>query len=273
MDDAGKYIEDQLKRCGLAVVRQNYQSEGTTVANIEAERIGTDRPDEIIVVGAHYDSVIGSPGANDNGSGVAALLEIAAIISARTLPRTVRLVAFVNEEPPFFMTPEMGSRVYARRARLSGDRIIAMFSLETIGCYIESAGSQRYPFPLSVFYPDTGNFIGFVSNLASRHLLRRVLASFRTHTQFPSEGAAAPAWLTGIGWSDHWSFWQENYPAIMVTDTALFRYPQYHTRQDTPEKVNYAYLARVVNGIGRVVVDLAQNGVAPVGDRPRLQKN
>ena len=159
------------------------------------------------------------------------------------------------------MSPLMGSRVYAQRARVSGDQIIAMFSLETIGCYKESAGSQRYPFPFSLFYPDTGNFIGFVSNMASRHLLHRVLASFRSHTKFPSEGVAAPAWITGIGWSDHWSFWKEKYPAIMVTDTALFRYAPYHTVDDTPEQVNYASLARVVAGLGRVVVDLAENGL------------
>lgn len=261
LDEAARYIEHRLKRHGLAVARQNYRSEGITVANIEAERTGTDRPDEIILVGAHYDSVTGSPGANDNGSGVAALLEIAAMLSARNLPRTIRIVAFVNEEPPFFMTALMGSRVYAHRARLAGDRIIAMFSLETIGCYKDSAGSQRYPLPFSLLYPDTGNFIGFVSNLASRHLLRRVLASFRRHTQFPSEAVAAPAWITGIGWSDHWSFWEESYPAVMVTDTALFRYPQYHTRHDTPEQINYAHLARVVAGIERVVVDLAENGL------------
>ena len=220
-----------------------------------------DRPAEIVLVGAHYDSVLGSPGANDNGSGVAALLEIAAMISDRSLPRTVRLAAFVNEEPPFFMTPLMGSRVYARRARRAGDRIIAMFSLETIGCYDHRPGSQRYPLPFTAFYPNTGNFIGFVSNLTSRKLLRRAISSFRSHTRFPSEGVAAPGWFTGIGWSDHWSFWKENYPAVMITDTALFRYSPYHTRFDTPEKISYADLARVVAGIQRVVTDLAENGL------------
>lgn len=261
LTDAGRYIEGQLQRSGLVVSWQNYQADGLTVGNIEAEQAGTQRPGDIIVVGAHYDSVIGSPGANDNGSGVAALLEIAAMIASRKLPRTVRLVAFVNEEPPFFMTPLMGSRIYARRARRAGDRIIAMFSLETIGFYDDRTGSQHYPFPFAAFYPDTGNFIGFVSNLASRKLLRRVIGSFRSHTQFPSEAVAAPGWLTGIGWSDHWSFWKENYSAVMITDTALYRYLPYHTPSDTPEQIDYASLARVVAGIERVIVDLAENGL------------
>ena len=267
LEAAGRYIEAQLKRWAPAVTRHPYPVEDITVYNIEAVWVGTDRPAEIIVVGAHYDSVVGSPGANDNGSGVAALLEIAALISARRLPRTIRLVAFVNEEPPFFMTPLMGSRVYARRARRAGDHIVAMFSLETIGCYDDRPGSQRYPLPFSAFYPDTGNFIGFVSNLASRRLLRRALSSFRSHTRFPSEGVAAPSWLTGIGWSDHWSFWQERYPAVMITDTALYRCAAYHSLSDTAEKIDYTNLARVVAGIERVVADLAENGLQPMSTR------
>ena len=261
LEAAGRYIEEQLKRSGLTVARHSYRVEGLTVSNIVAQRGGTKRPGDIIVVGAHYDSVIGSPGANDNGSGVAALLEIAAMLATHNLPRTVRLVAFVNEEPPFFMTPQMGSRVYAHRAKRANERIIAMFSLETIGYYDDGAGSQQYPFPFGTFYPDTGNYIGFVSNLGSRHLLRRSLSSFRRHTRFPSQGVAAPGWITGIGWSDHWSFWKEGYPAVMLTDTALYRYAPYHTRHDTPEKIDYAKLARVVSGIERMVTDLAENGV------------
>ncbi len=261
LEAAGRYIEEQFKRGGLTVARHSYRVEGLTVSNIVAQRGGTKRPGDIIVVGAHYESVIGSPGANDNGSGVAALLEIAAMLATHNLPRTVRLVAFVNEEPPFFMTPQMGSRVYAHRAKRANERIIAMFSLETIGYYDDGAGSQQYPFPFGTFYPDTGNYIGFVSNLGSRDLLRRSISSFRRHTRFPSQGVVAPGWITGIGWSDHWSFWKEGYPAVMLTDTALYRYAPYHTRHDTPEKIDYAKLARVVSGIERMVTDLAENGV------------
>jgi hypothetical protein len=133
-----------------------------------------------------------------------------------------------------------------------------MFSLETIGYYSEQRGSQRYPFPLGFFYPDSGDFIAFVSNLRSRALLHEVLASFRRQAEFPSEGVAAPAFIPGVDWSDHWSFWQEGYPAVMVTDTAPFRYPHYHTAQDTPDKVDYDRLTRVVTGLERTLRDIAR---------------
>ncbi len=251
------YIEKVLGDSGYQVEMQEYKVEGKPVANLEAERIGTSLAGEIVVVGAHYDSVFGTPGANDNASGVAGLLEIARLLATEELSRTVRFAAFVNEEPPFFLTGDMGSRVYASRSRRRGEDIVAMLSIETIGYYSEVSGSQHYPFPFSYFYPTTANFIGFVGNFSSRRLVRRAIGTFREHTRFPSEGLAAPEWVTGVGWSDHWSFWQEGYPAIMVTDTALFRYDHYHTPQDTPEKLDYARTARVVSGLTRVVADLA----------------
>jgi Zn-dependent M28 family amino/carboxypeptidase len=166
-------------------------------------------------------------------------------------------VAFVNEEAPFSYSELMGSRVYARRAHARNEDIVAMFSLETIGYYSDTAGSQSYPFPFSLFYPDAGNFIGFVGNAMSRTLVRRVVASYRRQTHFPSEGIAAPEWVTGVAWSDHWSFWREGYPAVMVTDTAPFRYPYYHTAADTPDKIDYGRLARVVAGLASVISELA----------------
>lgn len=132
-----------------------------------------------------------------------------------------------------------------------------MFSVETIGCYDDAPGTQRYPPPFGWFYPDTGNFIAIVANLASRRLLGAVTRSFRRQTTVPVEAVAAPGWITGLGWSDHWSFWKHGYPAVMVTDTALFRYPHYHTAADTPDKIDFDRMARVVTGLARVVVDLA----------------
>ena len=173
------------------------------------------------------------------------------------MARTVRLVAFVNEEPPFCHTDLMGSRVYARRCRARDENVVAMLSLETIGFYVDEPGSQKYPFPFSLFYPDTGNFVGFVGNLGSRSLTRRSIRAFRESTDFPSEGLAAPGWIPGIGWSDHWSFWQEGYPGVMITDTAPFRYPHYHTPQDTPDRIDYDRFARVVMGVSGVVEALA----------------
>lgn len=260
LERAANYIESALRGLGDQVVAQTFHAEGKPVRNLEVERRGTSDPDRIIVVGAHYDSVIGSPGANDNGSGAAALIEIARLLKGLDLAGTLRLVAFVNEEPPFSYGESMGSRVYAERARQRNERIVAMLSLETIGYYSDAEGSQRYPPPFQLFYPERANFIGFVANLGSRRLVRQAIGSFRRHTQFPSEGVAAPGWVTGVGWSDHWSFWQQGYPAIMVTDTALFRYPYYHSAQDTPDKVDYERTARVVVGLARVVADLAGTG-------------
>lgn len=252
-----EYIENELRGGGFQVSGQEYSIGGKPVKNIEAEIPGTLRPEQIVIVGAHYDSVSVSPGANDNASGVAALLELAANFKTQGRERTLRFVAFVNEEPPYFQTEEMGSRVYARRSRERSENIVAMISLETIGYYSDAENSQVYPFPFSLFYPSTGNFIGFVGNTSSRALVRRAIRTFRENAAFPSQGVAAPGWLTGIGWSDQWSFWKEAYPAIMITDTAVFRYPQYHKRSDTPDRIDYDRMVRVVSGIGGVIHDLA----------------
>jgi len=172
----------------------------------------------------------------------------------------VRCVLFANEEPPFFESGGMGSRVYAAQAARRGDRIVAMFALETIGYYADRSGTQQYPFPLGPFYPDRGDFIGFVGNLQSAPLVRRSARVFRETTAFPSEGVAAPAWIPGISLSDHASFWLHGWRAIMISDTAPFRYPYYHSELDTPDKLDYARLARVVAGVARVVRDVAGVG-------------
>ncbi|MBI1965294.1 MAG: M20/M25/M40 family metallo-hydrolase [Betaproteobacteria bacterium] len=258
LEASALYIEKTLAGLGHAVAAQRYTVQGKEVRNIEVEIKGGARASEIVVVGAHYDSVIGAVGANDNGSGVAAVLELARLLREAKPGRTLRFVAFVNEEPPFDKTADMGSRVYAQRAKKRGENVVAMFSLETIGWYSDQPGSQRYPFPLNLFYPSTGNFIAFVSNLPSRALLHEVVASFRRHAGFHSEAVAAPAFIPGVDWSDHRSFWEQGYPALMVTDTAPYRYLHYHTPQDTPDKVDYDRLARVTAGLHRVLRDLAQ---------------
>ena len=259
LDATAGYIEKSLQAMDYAVSSQAYTVQGTSVRNLEAMLGGTSLAEEIVLIGAHYDTVRGSPGANDNASGVAALLEVARLLATKPLARSVRFVAFVNEEAPFFYTWEMGSHRYARRAHERGDNITAMLSLETIGYYSDAEGSQQYPNPVYAWlYPDTGNFIGFVGNLASRKLVRQCLGSFRRHSAFPSEGVAAPGRMMGIHWSDHWSFWQEGYAAVMVTDTALFRYPHYHATTDLLDMIDYQRLARVVEGLAKVTVDLAQ---------------
>lgn len=258
LEASAQYIEQTLSGLGYAVAAQRFQSGPAEVRNIEVEVKGGARAAETIVVGAHYDSVAGAVGANDNGSGVAAVLELARLLRGSQPARTLRFVAFVNEEPPFYHSDAMGSRQYSRRSKARSENIVAMFSLETIGCFSDRPGSQHYPFPLGFFYPSTGNFIAFVSNLSSRALLHDAISSFRRHAAFPSEGVAAPALIPGVDWSDHWSFWQEGWPALMVTDTAPFRYPHYHTLQDTPDKVDYERTARVVTGLHGMLRDLAQ---------------
>ena len=253
---AAEFIERSFTGAGWRPRRDSYEVDGKICHNIEVELPG--RSAEVILVGAHYDSVIGAPGANDNGTGVAAVLALARRFSGKPCARTLRFVAFVNEEPPHFQTELMGSWVYASRCKQRGDRIAAMLSLETIGCFSSHRGSQHYPVPLlGLVYPSAGNFIAFVGDIRSRKLVRQSIGSFRRHTQFPSEGAALPAGIPGIGWSDHWSFWQHGYPAIMITDTAPFRYPHYHLGSDTPEQLDYASMARVVSGVEKVIRDLA----------------
>jgi len=257
LEAAAAYVEERLGALGDTVEAQPFVSHGETVRNLEAERRGGARAREILVVGAHYDSVIGSPGANDNGSGVAALLEIARLLRGRAPQRTLRLVAFVNEEPPPFQTDDMGSLRYARRCRERGENVVAMLSLETIGCYSDAPHSQSYPAGLGLLYPSTGNFIGVVGDLGSRGLVHDVERSLKRHTPVPVVAAALPGFLPGVGWSDHWAFWQHGYRAVMVTDTAPFRYAAYHTAQDTPEKLDYDRLTRVVWGLAETVAELA----------------
>lgn len=251
------YLRATLVQAGYAVTEHIFSVGGHEVSNVEASLAGSDNMKEIIVVGAHYDSVVGTVGANDNATGVAAALELAKLLQGKKLQRTVRFVFFANEEPPHFQTENMGSRVYARQLRRHGVRVSAMISLETIGFYSDAPSSQKYPPVLGLFYPDRGNFIGFVGNPESRDLVRRSVRRFRDSTSFPSEGVAAPADWPGVGWSDQWSFWQEHYPAIMITDTAVFRYPYYHTAGDTVDRVEFDRAARVVDGVRHVVESLA----------------
>ena len=258
---ARDYIARQLESSGYQVRFQVYQIDGEEYANIEVTRLGEVYPDEIIIVGAHYDAVVGAPGANDNGSGVAALLELADRFKNEEVPRTIRFVAFVNEEPPHFMAGTMGSDFYARDIAKEQENVIAMYALETIGYFRDDTGSQRYPPPFSFFYPDQGNFIAFVGNLRSRGLVSRSIHAFRTHATFPSEGIAAPGFIPGISWSDHWSFWKQGYPAVMITDTAPYRYPHYHTPQDTPDKVDYDRMAYVVLGLERMLEEILNKRV------------
>ena len=257
LEQAAQYISTRLTAAGYTPRRQTFELAKLPLSNLEAVLEGTTRGAAIVVVGAHYDTVAGCPGANDNATGVAAVLELAQRFSGRRQSRAIRFVAFVNEEPPFFQTEHMGSAVYANALRSGDERVAGMLSLETMGYYSEERGSQRYPAPMAAVYPDVGNFIGLVANVASARLLWRARRAFKQRTSFPLQCAAVPDALPGVGWSDHWAFWQAGYPAMMVTDTAPYRYPWYHTADDTPEKVDYDRLAQVVDGLEAVIEAIA----------------
>jgi len=254
---AADYIEQTFRRCGYEVRRQLFQARGVTCANLEIERVGTQPERPLLLIGAHYDTVPGSPGADDNASGVAALLEIARSLPVAPLRSTVRCVAFVNEEAPFFASLEMGSRVYAQAARARGEEIAFAASLEMLGYYSSRPRSQRYPPLLRHCYPDRGDFIAFVSNPRSCRALLKFSKQFRAQSDFPCQRLVSPAIVPGVAWSDQWSFWQAGYPAFMVTDTAFYRYVHYHTPLDTPERLDFASLARVTAGLAAAVAALA----------------
>jgi hypothetical protein len=245
LETPARYIEQAFRSRGLTFSSQEFMSDGRKVRNIE---VLNESP---IVVGAHYDTVPGSPGADDNASAVAVLIELAAM----KLP--VRFVAFANEEMPYFLSDEMGSSAWAKRARSRGERVRAMFSLEMLGYYRDTPGSQSYPPPLGLFYPDRADFIAFVGDLGARRLVRRSIEVFREKGMFPSEGVAAPSFVPGITWSDHWSFRRQGFAAIMITDTAFNRYPHYHLPSDTPEKLDYERMARVTQGLAAMLKELA----------------
>jgi hypothetical protein len=263
LETSARYIEATLESYGYPVNRQSFdvddlRSRGTrSVRNIEVviEPREPGPATEALVVGAHYDSAIGAPGANDNGSAVAAVIELARLLgdlNGKTT-RRIRLVLFVNEEMPYFRTHQMGSWQYAAALAARNERVVAMYSLETIGWFASEPGSQRYPFPFGLLFPDRGDFLAFVGMLDARPVLRASIGSFRSHTKFPTIGGVAPAFIPGIDFSDHWAFAEHGFAAIMLTDTAPYRYPHYHTFRDTPDKVDVDKLARVVKGIERML--------------------
>jgi Zn-dependent M28 family amino/carboxypeptidase len=213
----------------------------------------------VLVIGAHYDTVEGTPGADDNASGIAGLLELARLFSERTFAGTIQFVAFTLEEPPFFRTRHMGSYIYAEKLNREGREIEGMICLESIGYFTDTPGSQYFPVSmLKWFFPNKGNFIAFVSNLRSRGLLNRSKNAFKKGSVLPVESLAALSIVPGIDLSDHWSFWEFGYNAIMVTDTAFYRNPNYHGAGDTPDTIDYRRMTEVVLGLKATIEELAQ---------------
>lgn len=256
LNEAKKYISDKLLSWGYVVKFQNYDVYGKEVSNIIAEKANTNPNEEIIIIGAHYDSCY-NPGANDNASGVATVLELARWFKDRNTKKNIRFITFVNEEPPFFHTPFMGSSIYAKKLHTDNEKIGAIIIFEMVGRYSNKLFSQRYPPFLGFFYPNRANFIGIVGNIKSRNLVKKVREIFKKKSSFPVVGIAAPKFVNGIDFSDHWSFWQEGYEAIMMTDTAFFRSNTYHQQSDTHETLDYTQMGEVVNVMSKVLKELS----------------
>lgn len=259
LERSAEYIETAFRDLGFQPRSQRFETAGIPVRNIWV----TVEPAEAeggrsLVVGAHYDSAGQSPGASDNGSGTASVIELARLLKGHEARRTrIYLVAFVNEEAPYWGGPDHGAARFADLLLERGETIHGMLSLETLGWFSDVPGSQKYPAPFNLLYPDTANFVAFVGMPGSRAFLHEVLAAFRLVTAVPTIGGIAPSFIDGIAWSDHKAFADRGIPALMLTDTALFRYPHYHRATDTPDKVNIEMLARITRSI-----ELALRGMA-----------
>lgn len=252
LEQTRSYITRRLEKAGYEVELHEYTGKlvEKPVYNLIASKVGNE---EIVVLGAHYDTASITPGANDNGSGVAVLLQLAERLKNHPTERTLRFVFFVNEEPPYFMTSDMGSKVYAKLCAERKDKIVGMLSLETMGYYSDEAGSQHFP-PGIEGYPDEGNFLAFVTEPKSKDLLKVCMENFEG---LPAESLVADSGLEGVSWSDHASFWRYGYQAVMVTDTAPFRYPHYHRKSDTSDKLDYERLELAAQGLEQVAKKLA----------------
>jgi Zn-dependent M28 family amino/carboxypeptidase len=249
------FIEKTLLSYGLAVKRQTFVYEGNTYYNIIAEIKGADpAKDGILIIGAHYDTAVGTPGADDNASGVAGLLELAWLTAIQPPERTTRFVAFCLEEPPAYGTEHMGSYVYAKSVKDEGVKVLGMISLEMIGYFCEEEDCQEYPLTfLKWFFPKKGNYISFIGDLSSRALTRQVKNSFSKVANLPAESLNTFSSVSGVDFSDHRNFWMFGYKAFMITDTSFYRNPNYHEMEDTPEKLDYKRMSNLITGLHKVI--------------------
>jgi Zn-dependent M28 family amino/carboxypeptidase len=257
LDRVAAYIKSELSQTGASVSEQPYRVQGKSYRNVIAQ-FGPESAERIIV-GAHYDTAGPLPGADDNASGVAGLIELARLLGKQQLPLRVELVAFSLEEPPYFGTTGMGSSVHAVLLSQQNVGVRAMFSLEMIGYFSDAPGSQH--FPIGVFqalYPSTGNYISVVGRLSDGLLVRRTKFAMRQAAPLPVYSINAPRFVPGIDFSDQLNYWHAGYGAVMITDTAFYRNLNYHTAHDTAEKLDYQRMAMVVEGVYAAVTELAK---------------
>jgi len=258
LNSSSDFIEERFRLYGCAVERQPFTYEGNTYYNIiggvDSRR---DMREGTLVIGAHYDTVVGTPGADDNASGVAGLLELARLLSSSPAQGNISFVAFSLEEPPVFLTSRMGSHVYAESLHSREVEVRGMISLEMLGYYCDSEGCQYYPSSLfKLRYPDRGNFIAFVGNRSSRAFTQRLKKAFMAVSSLPVESLNTFSFVPGVDFSDHRSFWKFGYPAFMITDTAFYRNPNYHGPADMPETLDYKKMADLVAGLFKALMQL-----------------
>jgi Zn-dependent M28 family amino/carboxypeptidase len=258
LETAAKYIETTLQQYGYRTEGQTFSAGGRGVRNIIAEKRGTSSPQRIFVVGAHYESADGSPGADSNASGVAATLELSRLLKNTKSRSTLRFVFFVCDQPPFVGTESMGSRIYAQRCKARGEKIAGMLDLDTLGYYTTAPKSQSYPFPFSLMRPSVGNFVAFVGNFNSKNFLKSVVTSFKKNAPVPVQDDAVPEGIAGLDTSAQWNFWKAGYPAVLVTDTSEKRNPHVNKSTDTAEKLSYDTFAQVVLGLKGVLEELGK---------------
>jgi hypothetical protein len=257
LDRAAAYIRAECQRAGGVVFEQPYEVNGRTYRNVTA--FFGPETSERIVIGAHYDTAGALPGADDNASGVAGLIELAQLLGKQQLPMRVELVAFTLEEPPYFRTEQMGSAIHAASLRKQSVDVRVMISLEMIGYFSDEPESQNFPAPfLGAFYPSRGNFIAVVGTLGEGLLVRRVKAAMRRASPLSVYSINAPSSVPGVDFSDQLNYWNAGYDAVMITDTAFLRNQNYHTVYDTPDRLDYQRMAMVVEGVYAAVIVLAQ---------------
>lgn len=258
---AERLIQSEWTQSGYSVERQPLIAGGIEVANLVATIRGEQTPNEIVILGAHYDTVPATPGADDNASALAVLLEVARLFRSLRPRRTVRWVAFACEEAPFFHTNSMGSQAYARLCRERNEQIRAMLCLEMVGYFTSRPRSQSLPpgIPkiLRPLFPTRGDFLAAVGNLKSWRLVWQFRRGFKRATRFPLFSIALPDSIPEIRLSDNRSFWDEGYPALMLTDTSFLRNPHYHKPTDTPETLDYPSMAQVTMGVFGAMARLA----------------
>lgn len=260
LNDAANYIFQEFSVAGCRVTKQTYTTDSDMVyTNVIAEI--NPNADTTYVIGAHYDVCGDNKGADDNASGVAGLIELAKLfrMHEKQIPFNIQLVAYSTEEPPYFGTRYMGSYVHAKSLKDQNKKVTLMISLEMIGYFTEKEKSQKFPSAfLKPFYPSVGNFIAIASTYDNNDHVKEIKQVMLEKTKVPCEALAAPVLVTGVDFSDHRNYWKFDYPAVMITDTAFYRNPNYHTKDDLPSTLNYAKMAEVVKGVFYFILKKAE---------------